>query len=172
MNPRRLALLMAAAVLGMAAPAGYAQRSLVGESAHNFTLKDVHGRSVSLKESRGKVVVLDFWAVWCGPCVKSVPFFQQMADKYGERGLEVIGLHVDDRMPPAQEIKEYLEDRSIRYTNLLSTVEVDEEYAILAMPTTYFVDRKGRIASQHLGFNPAKTPATIEAEIKNLLGKK
>jgi thiol-disulfide isomerase/thioredoxin len=158
-------------LLATTAP-GSAQDDILGRSAHNFTLKDVNGRDVSLSKFKGKAVVLDFWAVWCGPCVRSLPLLQSFADKYRSQGLEVIGLHVDDRMPPAAEIKEYLSDRAVQYTNVLSTVRVDEEYLIMAMPTTYFVDRQGKLVGRHVGFNPSSSPEKLEQEIKALLAKR
>lgn len=165
---------LAGALLVLAASPlpGFAQDDILGRSAYNFTLKDVNGREVSLSKFKGKAVVLDFWAVWCGPCVRSLPLLQSLADKYRSQGLEVIGLHVDDRMPPAEDIKEYLADRSVEYTNLLSTVHVDEEYLIMAMPTTYFVDRQGKLVGRHIGFNPSTSPEKLEQEIKAFLAKR
>jgi len=158
-------------VLLAGAVPGFAQDDVLGRPAYNFTLKDVNGREVSLSRFKGKPLVLDFWAVWCGPCVRSLPLLQSLADKYRAQGLEVIGLHVDDRMPPPEDIKEYLADRSVEYTNVLSTLRVDEEYMIMAMPTTYLVDRQGKLVSRHVGFNPSTSPAKLEQEIKTLLAK-
>ncbi len=77
-------------------PAG-AQQDVIGNKAPSFELKSVTGDTVKLSDMEGKVVLLDFWAVWCGPCRKSMPFFQELQDKYGKEGLEVIGVHVDDK---------------------------------------------------------------------------
>jgi peroxiredoxin len=147
-------------------------QDIIGKKAHDFTLEDVNGKKYSPKNFRGKVVVLDFWAVWCGPCQLSLPFFQSMADKYGSRGFEVVGLHVEDRRPPVEKIKDYLAARKVLYTNLMSTVEVDDAYQIYAMPTTYLVDRDGRIRKVHIGFNPSTAPEDIEKEILQLLKRK
>jgi len=85
--------------------------------------------------------------------------------------VEVVGLHVDDRVPPAEEIKSYLETRKVSYTNLLSSYKVDEAYYVFAMPTTYVLDQKGIIVSQHVGFGP-ETPEKLEQELRELLGLK
>jgi cytochrome c biogenesis protein CcmG/thiol:disulfide interchange protein DsbE len=146
-----------------------AQDDLLGKKAPDFTLETVSGRTVSMKDLRGKFVVLDFWAVWCGPCQQSMPFFQKIQNDYGKYGLEVIGVHVDDRMPPADTVKEYLDDRGIQYDTLMSTVEVDDKFMIYAMPTTFIIDRSGKVAKVHVGFNPSTTPAEVEKEIRTLL---
>ncbi|MFQ5789335.1 MAG: TlpA family protein disulfide reductase [Acidobacteriota bacterium] len=142
---------------------------IVGEEAPDFTLKDVDGKEVSLSDFKGRVVVLDFWAVWCGPCQQSLPFFQSMVDKYGSKGLVVLGLHVDERMPSIEEVKAYLNDRRVQYTNLISTMEVDEAFLVYAMPTTYMLDRNGVVQKRHVGFNPARTPAQMEQSVLELL---
>lgn len=146
------------------------QEDVVGKKAPAFELESVEGETVSLAELEGKVVLLDFWAVWCGPCRKSMPFFQDLQDRYGDDGLEVIGVHVDDRMPSAEEVAEYLADLGVSYTNVLSTVDVDNEFMIFAMPTTYFIDRNGVIVKRHIGYNPDTAPAEIEDNMRSLLG--
>jgi len=161
--------LMALMVLSLVPSAGTAQ-GLIGEEAPEFRLHDVDGNELTSRELRGTVVVLDFWAVWCGPCQLSLPFYQSLVEKYAEQGLVVVGLHVDDRMPPPDEIKWYLESRGVRYTNLISTRQVDDAYLVEAMPTTYILDRDGRIRDQHVGFNPQTTPSRIEESILELMG--
>jgi peroxiredoxin len=147
-------------------------QDLIGKKARNFKLEDVHGKKYSPKDFKGKVVVFDFWAVWCGPCQLSLPFFQKMLDKYGARGLEVVGFHVEDRRPPVEELRDYLKARKVHYTNLMSTVEVDDAYQVYAMPTSYLLDRDGRIRKVHVGFNPVAAPEEIENEILQLLERK
>lgn len=146
-----------------------AGEDIIGKKAPDFTLRDLDGNSVSLEDFRGKVLILDFWAVWCGPCQMSLPFFQKMSERYGNRGLEVVGLHVDDRMPGLDSVRDYLEDRRVHYTNLLSTFEVDEAFQVYAMPTTYLIDRDGRIAKLHVGFQPGRTPEELEKSVREML---
>ena len=147
-----------------------AQEGVIGNKAPSFELKSITGDTVKLADMEGKVVLLDFWAVWCGPCRKSMPFFQELQDKYGKDGLEVVGVHVEDRMPPPDEVAEYLAKLGVTYTNLVSTADTDNEFMIFAMPTTYLVDREGVIIKRHIGFNPATAPAELEEYVRSLLG--
>jgi len=143
---------------------------IMGGPAPALEIPSVHGENVSLEALKGKVILIDFWAVWCGPCKKSAPFFQELADKYGDDGLEVIGVHVDDRMPPADKVAEYLDDAGVSYVNALSNVDVDNGYMIYAMPTTYLIDREGILVKRHIGFNPDTAPAELEEAVRGLLG--
>ena len=158
-------LLLAVAVPRLAAP----RQGIIGEEGFDFELKDINGKTYKRSDFKGKVVVLDFWAVWCGPCQLTLPLLQSLADKYRSEGLEVVGLHVDDRVPAAEEIKSYLEARKVTYTNLISTYKVDEAYYVYAMPTSYILDREGTIVSQHVGFG-RDTPEKLEQELRELLG--
>ena len=146
-----------------------AQQDLLGKKAPSFELQSVTGDTVKLADMEGNVVLLDFWAVWCGPCRKSMPFFQELQDKYGKDGLEVIGVHVEDRMPSPDEVAEYLAKLGVTYTNVVSTVDTDNEFMIFAMPTTYVVDREGIIVKRHIGFDPATAPAELEEIVRSLL---
>jgi len=146
------------------------QGKLTGQPAPDFELEDLDGEMLRLGSMKGKVVVLDFWAVWCGPCQDSVPFFQLLEDKYAADGLKVIGLHVDDRVPPVEKVKQYLDEKNVEYSNALSTTDVDNAFKIYAMPTTYMIDRDGVLAEIHVGFNPSTTPDKLEEDVRKLLG--
>jgi thiol-disulfide isomerase/thioredoxin len=146
-------------------------KEILGKKAPDFTLPSFTDSKLRLSSLKGKIVVLDFWAVWCGPCTDSMPFFQKLQDKYGSQGLEVVGLHVNDRVPEAEEVKDFLEELGVNYKNVLSTTEVDDLYLVYAMPTTYIVDRDGVLRKRHIGFNPATAPARIERDVKELLSR-
>ena len=167
---RRAATALAAVLLLAVVPAASQRRGVLDEPPPDLELPDLDGNPVSLRGFPGKIVVFDFWAVWCGPCELSLPFFQELEDRYGDRGLVVLGLHVDDGMPSREEVRAWVEDRGVRYRNLLSTVEADEAFRVFAMPTTYIADRDGIVRKRHIGFNPDRTPARLEQEVRDLLG--
>ena len=163
--------LFLAATLSTAGAQEKPAKDILGNKAPDFTLSSVTGEKFRLSSLKGKIVVLDFWAVWCGPCTDSMPFFQKLQDTYRTEGLEVVGLHVNDRMPPADEVKDFLDELGIRYRNVVSTTEVDDSYLVYAMPTTYVLDRNGVVQKRHIGFNPKTAPERIESEVKALLGR-
>ena len=159
----------------MLATSGAAQeepaKDILGKAGPDFTLPSVAEGKVRLSSLKGKIVVLDFWAVWCGPCTDSMPFFQKLQDTYGSQGLEVVGLHVNDRVPPTAEVKKFLDELGVNYKNVLSTTAVDDSYIIYAMPTTYLLDREGVVRKRHIGFNPKTAPDRIERDVKELLSR-
>lgn len=171
------AFLAAVTLAAMASSAGAQEppaKDILGKKAPDFTLPSVTDSTpvkFRLSTLKGKVVVLDFWAVWCGPCTDSMPFFQKLQDSYRTQGLEVVGLHVDDRMPEPKEVKAFLDELGVRYSNLVSTTEVDDSYLVYAMPTTYILDRNGVVQKRHIGFNPKTAPDRIERDVKDLLSR-
>jgi len=117
----------------------------------NFSFKDVNGRKVSLSAFKGKVIILDFWATWCVPCKAEIPGFIDLQKKYGEQGLQIIGLSVDDSMSTA---KTYADQMKMNYPVLLAEGKDDILKAydpIPSIPVSVIIDRQGRIVTRHLG---------------------
>lgn len=122
----------------------------VGARMPDFRLRDVAGRDVSSEEFRGKVLLIDFWATWCPPCKVEMPGYQKLQNGYGERGLVVIGIALDS---DPVEVTQFAKKLGIRYTLLLSTPEVQQQFGgILGLPTTLLVDRNGIIRKKVIGF--------------------
>jgi peroxiredoxin len=153
---RLAAIVGVAAILGIVAcsPARPTRPVVRDDSkrkhAPDFALKDANGKLVHLADYRGKVVLLDFWATWCGPCVIEIPWFQEFQRKYKDRGFEVLGVSMDDDGWKA--ITPFVEKRKINYRIVLGDDKTGDQYGGLeALPTTFVIDRSGRIASVHVG---------------------
>lgn len=154
----RWATLVAAAVLALAGCSSLSKseraRALTAEKerqiAPDFTLKDATGRTVRLSDYRGKVVVLNFWATWCGPCKIEIPWFMEFEQKHKDQGFAVLGVAMDDDGWDA--VKPFLESQRINYRVVMGTPEIGELYGgVESLPTTFMIDREGRIAQVHVG---------------------
>lgn len=141
-----------------------ADDSRVGQKAPEFTLPDVDGRPVSLSKYQGKVVVLDFWATWCAPCVMELPVFQNLHTQYRDKGFEVVGINLSDDNP---NVGDFLRKNNIQYTNLVGDEKIQELYGpITGFPTTFIIDRGGTIREHLVGAHPREE---IEGAIQRLL---
>ena len=135
--------------------------------APDFALKDANGQTVHLSDYKGKVVLLDFWATWCGPCKIEIPWFIEFEQAFKDRGFSVVGVSMDEEGWSV--VKPYLEERKINYRILLGTEQVGELYGgVDSHPTTFLIDRQGRIASAHIGLDRGKKD--FENDIVQLLG--
>jgi peroxiredoxin len=135
------------------------------KAAPDFTLKDSTGATVKLSDYKGKVVLLDFWATWCGPCKIEIPWFIEFEPMYKDRGFAVVGVSMDEDGWSA--VKPYLQERKVNYRVLLGTEMVGQLYGGLdALPTTFLIDRSGKIASVHIGLS---SKDGFQNEINSLL---
>ncbi len=154
---RQLTLVVAA--ISLSTSAVFAQK------AADFSLAGDKGK-VTLSEHRNKVVYVDFWASWCKPCRKSFPFMNDMQKRYGEKGLEIIGINLDSDRASAMKF--------LKQTPANFTVAYDPEgktpasYGLKVMPTSYLIDRKGNLINIHKGFKDNQK-AALEKEIKQAL---
>ena len=120
------------------------------QTAPDFTLKDATGKTVRLSDYRGKVVLLNFWATWCGPCKIEIPWFMEFEQKHKDQGFAVLGVSMDDDGWDA--VKPFLERQRINYRVVMGTPEIGELYGgVESLPTTFLIDRDGRVASVHIG---------------------
>src|SRR5436305_1706327 len=133
---------ISASASGQVPPAGACDAS--GKPAKlNFTFKDVNNRKVPLSEFKGKVIILDFWATWCVPCKAEIPGFIDLQKKYGTRGLQIVGLSVDD---PAGTARKYADDMKMNYPILLAEgkEEILKAYdPIPSIPVSVVIGRDG-----------------------------
>ncbi|MBI1953558.1 MAG: TlpA family protein disulfide reductase [Candidatus Omnitrophica bacterium] len=155
-------------------PSGSAPRGLEtgGESpvrspAADFQLTDLAGKPVSLSASRGKVVILDFWATWCPPCREEIPHFKALYAKYKTKGVEIIGVALD--RGGLAVVKPFAASAGINYPVVLGTREVVRAYGgVRGIPTTFVIDRQGGIVRKYVGYQP---PEVFERDVKNLLAE-
>jgi peroxiredoxin len=133
---------------------------VAARTAPGFLLKDLSGNDVSLVDFQGKIVLLDFWATWCPPCRNAIPELVSLQDLYGEKGLAVLGISLDD---PAKTDDRYLEafkDRNginyplLRGEGVLTVVQDYFGGEKLGIPTIFVIDREGVIVARHVGFVP------------------
>ena len=132
----------------------------------DFTLKDVEGKDVLLQSFKGKVIVLDFWATWCGPCKVEIPHFIEFQEKYGQKGLQVVGISVDD---PVDKLAPYVKEMGMNYPVLqgLGHDAVQDAYGpILGIPVSVLISRDGKVCATHTGLTGKDV---FEKEIQSLL---
>lgn len=121
---------------------------------------------VRLQDLRGQVVLVDFWASWCGPCRQSFPWMNDMQARYGEQGLKILAINVDAEREDAER---FLRDLPARFTVAFDPQgQSPERFGVMGMPSAYLIDRDGRIHRQHIGFHPDRAQG-YEDEIRALL---
>jgi thiol-disulfide isomerase/thioredoxin len=158
-----------------AAPAGVDQAGARGAACPadakpanlNFTLKDLSNRDVKLSSLKGKVILLDFWATWCGPCKIEIPWFIEFQNKYGKDGLQVVGVSVDDTL---EKLKPYGADMKMNYLVLqgLDHEDIQDAYGpMFGIPVTALISRDGKVCMKHAGL---ASKSSFEQMIKGLLG--
>ena len=118
--------------------------------APEFELKDADGKTVRLSDYKGKVVLLDFWATWCGPCKIEIPWFIEFERQYKDKGFAVIGVSMDEEGWTV--VKPFVSDLAINYRVLQGNDSTADLYGgVNALPTTFLIDREGRVAWKHEG---------------------
>jgi cytochrome c biogenesis protein CcmG/thiol:disulfide interchange protein DsbE len=133
--------------------------------APEFALKDADGRSVTLADYKGKVVLLNFWATWCGPCKIEIPWFVDFEQKYKDRGFAVLGVAMDEE--GWEVVKPYIAKNKVNYRILMGNDSTAQMYGgVESLPTTFVIDAGGRIASTHVGL---VSKSEYENEIVELL---
>ena len=129
-----------------------------------FSLTDITGKPLKLSDYQGKVVVLDFWATWCGPCRIEIPGFIELQKRYAAQGFTMIGISMDDSPEP---VVDFYKELQMNYPVAVGNDRLGELYGGMpGLPTTFLIGRDGRIYAKHVG---ATDPSVFETEIKELL---
>jgi thiol-disulfide isomerase/thioredoxin len=135
------------------------------DPAPEFKLKDFSGKELNLEASRGKVILLNFWATWCGPCREEIPELVSLQNRYKDR-LQIIGLVVDDE--DEKGIRSVIESEGINYPVAMADPDTRFAYGgIAALPTVFVINSDGRVVQKHIGLFD---PALYETEVRALLG--
>ena len=135
-----------------------------GKQAPDFTLQDLDGKPVKLSDFRGKAVLLNFWATFCGPCKVEMPWLVELQKQYGPQGLQIVGVALDDSGKDA--IQKYAKDMGVNYTILQGQDSVGDAYGAVGLPATFYIDRNGKIVDSALGL---VSRGEIEDNIKKAL---
>lgn len=119
--------------------------------APDFTLKTIDDQEINLSQLKGKVVLLDFWATWCGPCRESIPHLVHLYKTYRGNGFEMIGISLDKGDP--QVVRNFAKSMDIPYPIVIAPENVIRNYKVTKIPTSFLIDKEGRIRESIIGFN-------------------
>lgn len=131
-------------------------------------LQDFEGKAISSDQFKGNIIVLDFWATWCGPCIAEIPSLNRLQEKYASKGVKVVGVALASG--EADEVKPFVGKNKMKYTVLMGDDEQVYDLNVVAFPTTFLVTRDMRVYRKYLGAGPRKA-AELEADIEKLLSR-
>jgi peroxiredoxin len=155
-----------ALVFSVFAASSLASSGMEGQKAPDFALKSSTGENLRLSEYRGDVVMINFWATWCGPCRQEMPLLDELYNRYQRVGFNLLGVNIDDDSRRAMQMAEEL---GIDFPVLFDAAkEVSRLYEVEAMPVTVLVDREGTVRYVHHGYKPGYEDKYLD-QIRSLL---
>lgn len=140
-------------------------QAIIGSQAPDFTLTDLDGNKVSLSNYKGTVIIIDFWATWCPPCKDSIPFLEDLHQRYREKGLVILGISFDG---DTDTVRNFRKKITMTYPVLMGDDRLKNDYGLIGIPEMFILDRNGILKHHHLGFDDS-LPAQIEKEVTELL---
>jgi len=164
---------------GSSADSMYTSSPLIGKPAPAFALDDLTGKKVSLADYKGKALLINFWATWCGPCKLETPWIVELRNQYAPKGFEVLGVSAeDDGLAPDDaagwarqkaSVARFVNEMHMPYPVLINGDSISKDYGGLdAMPTSFWVDRNGKVIAAQMGIT---SKDDMEAKIKTALGE-
>ncbi len=132
-----------------------------GSPAPDFTLKTIDGKEIRLSDLKGKVVLINFWATWCPPCQREMPLFERVYRKYKDRGFEILAISTDAEV---SKVKEFIKEYKLSFPVLMDNGEVSSLYGVQGLPTSFLIDREGKIVKIRLG-----EYKELESDVKKVL---
>jgi thiol-disulfide isomerase/thioredoxin len=174
-NRNPLALVVVAFVIALGIYVGYhkARRPSMSLTSHvtqsgpapDFALESLDGKTMHLSDLRGKAVLLNFWATWCGPCKIEMPWFVEFQNQYGPQGLQIVGVALDDASK--EDIGKFAKDMGVNYPILIGKESVGDQYGgVPALPESFLIGRDGRLVDKIIGL---RGKAEIEDAVKKAL---
>jgi peroxiredoxin len=172
---RRMAANAEGQLVAASADVSQSVSPMIGKPAPDFTLEDLNGRKISLASYKGKAVLINFWATWCGPCKLETPWLVDLRNEYASKGFEILGVSTDDIdredkkafAEQKKEISSFVQQMRMPYPVLIEGDTLSHPYGGLdAMPTSFFVDRNGNIVAAQMGIT---SKDDIEANIRKAL---
>ncbi|HWE87449.1 MAG TPA: TlpA disulfide reductase family protein [Terracidiphilus sp.] len=159
--------------------AEFTRSPLLGKPAPAFNLEDLSGQKVTLDNYKGKALLINFWATWCGPCKLETPWLVELRNQYASKGFEILGVDSeDDEVTPDDKagwakdrasVVQFVQQEHMPYPVLLNGDSISQEYGgFEAMPTSFFVDRSGKVISMQMGIT---SKDDMEMKIKQMLGE-
>ena len=149
--------------IGPAKGIGSEKRTAISD----FRVTTLDGRSIQLSALRGKVVIVDFWATWCPPCIEELPHFKELYTQYKGKGFEMIGIALDEGGSGA--VKSFVKEHGVTYSIAMGTPDLIQNFSgILGIPTTFIIDKNGMIAHKLIGYQEKQV---FEQEIQRLLAE-
>lgn len=133
-------------------------------AAIDFMLVGIDGANYTLSDQKGRVVIVDFWATWCPPCREEIPHLIKLHETYGEKGVVIWGVGLDEEM----KLRAFADEQAISYPVLVGDQSIGQKYGVQGIPTTFIFDKQNRIAFKHVGFSQGMQAQFIK-EIEQLL---
>ena len=146
---------------------GPAHGQLIGNLAPDFELQTLDGKNMKLSDFRGKAVLLNFWATYCGPCKVEIPWFVELQKEYGPQGFQIVGVAMDDAS--TDEIAKFAKEMSMNYPVLLGKDSVGDSYGgVGVLPVSFFVERDGKLIAREFGL---QSRSVFVDHIKQAMGQ-